>query len=519
MSGRKKVGILLIGVVALYGGAYFRQANRSTAKSFAYPAPRIPAHRFTNLDDEHLMKLARIAARQSRSETRLGLIRPGQKTLMLIPPNQDQRVLKAIITALRERGVEAVGVTEAQIFQEAFGSTEELNNASSVAAYAYLHVDGGVVDGVLEGYLWGWPQFLREDTRKQGPRREGNEHREVQAAKIYLDKHPDYKIFLGRSSLSFRKWSEKEIGSRYLNNWHYPGISDLIVQTSPFPDEILRLLEDRVLEVLPWAEEVRINEPEGTDLTFTLKEDEAELWYKGAFEPPNIEVNPFAGSMGVNQSESKGKIVVPAFKGTIAGHAGHAGYYPLLKLYIEGGLVRRVEGGGKLGELWRQYLENPILKEARFPGMPQPGYLYVYQGDLGMDPKMVSMGRPLAGRSGMIHWGFGIDSVTPELEAYAEKNNLPTQHGLHVHTFFPTYEIKLRDEKRRVKLSDKGHLTALDDPEVQALAARYGKADEVLKEEFIPQIPGINAQGDYQRDYASDPLSYEKRFWKSVLSN
>ena len=37
---------------------------------------------------------------------------------------------------------------------------------------------------------------------------------------------------------------------------------------------------------------------------------------------------------------------------------------------------------------------------------------------------------------------------------------------------------------------DKGHLTVLDEPEVRSLASRYGNPDELLKEIWIPAIPG-----------------------------
>ncbi len=49
-----------------------------------------------------------------------------------------------------------------------------------------------------------------------------------------------------------------------------------------------------------------------------------------------------------------------------------------------------------------------------------------------------------------------------------------------------------------------GRLTAMDDPEVRQLAAKYGDPDEILKEDWIPQIPGITCSGSYE-EYAGDP--------------
>jgi hypothetical protein len=95
--------------------------------------------------------------------------------------------------------------------------------------------------------------------------------------------------------------------------------------------------------------------------------------------------------------------------------------------------------------------------------------------------------------------------------AYAGENQLPFRHGFHIHQHYPTYEVTLRSrgqEGHKIQLNDRGHLTALDDAEVKALATRYGSAEDVLGVEWIPDTPGITAPGDYQKDYGQDPLAY-----------
>jgi hypothetical protein len=59
-----------------------------------------------------------------------------------------------------------------------------------------------------------------------------------------------------------------------------------------------------------------------------------------------------------------------------------------------------------------------------------------------------------------------------------------------------------------VKIVDKGHLTALDDPEVRSLAGKYGDPEDILSEEWIPAIPGINYPGNYMDDYGKDPTEW-----------
>ena len=54
---------------------------------------------------------------------------------------------------------------------------------------------------------------------------------------------------------------------------------------------------------------------------------------------------------------------------------------------------------------------------------------------------------------------------------------------------------------------DKGHLTALDDPQVRDLAAKYGDPDRILAAEWSPGVPGIDAPGSYE-EYAREPARF-----------
>jgi hypothetical protein len=66
--------------------------------------------------------------------------------------------------------------------------------------------------------------------------------------------------------------------------------------------------------------------------------------------------------------------------------------------------------------------------------------------------------------------------------------------------------VTSRDGKTR-DIIHNGRLTALDDPEVQALASRYGDPDTLLREDWVPAIPGISAAGAYD-DFARDPARW-----------
>jgi hypothetical protein len=87
---------------------------------------------------------------------------------------------------------------------------------------------------------------------------------------------------------------------------------------------------------------------------------------------------------------------------------------------------------------------------------------------------------------------------------FTRKNNLPDDHWFHVHNYFATYRLRFRGAKNTwVTIINKGRMNSLDSPEVRALTSRYGDPKDLLAEDWVPQIPGINAPGRYA-DYARD---------------
>ena len=62
-----------------------------------------------------------------------------------------------------------------------------------------------------------------------------------------------------------------------------------------------------------------------------------------------------------------------------------------------------------------------------------------------------------------------------------------------------------------MKIIDKGHLTALDDPEMRRIASKHGDPDDILSEDWVPAIPGIIFPGDYMREYGHNPVTWIKK--------
>ncbi len=106
--------------------------------------------------------------------------------------------------------------------------------------------------------------------------------------------------------------------------------------------------------------------------------------------------------------------------------------------------------------------------------------------------------------------GFGTRRHGNEYIKYAEEHKLPMGH-IHVHNYFATFEIKIQGSDYWYKIIDKGRPSAMDDPEIRALAVKYGDPDELLRFDWVPPLPGINCEGDYLKDYAPDPIGYLKK--------
>lgn len=295
----------------------------------------------------------------------------------------------------------------------------------------------------------------------------------------------------------------QRVGAKWNSLWDYINVRNFqAVATEKYPTDVWRLSEDKVMEVLPWVEQVHIHDPEGTDIRFSITAKDAEVWAKGAYQPSHLFMNPLQGTRNIYFNYGLHDVVVPRINGVVAGTGGGSLYK---KIYIEDGLVSRVEGGGRLKEVWDAYLSNPELANVQVPHFPNKGFLWCYEFSFGSNPKARGNGR-----AGSFHWGFGIETGNPEIVQYLKERNLPNDHWDQMNTLFTTYEIKLRGKDRWVKIVEKGHLSALDNPEVRALASRYGDVDEILQERYVPGIPGINVPGDYFRDYAKNPAAYNK---------
>ncbi len=250
---------------------------------------------------------------------------------------------------------------------------------------------------------------------------------------------------------------------------------------------------------------MRLRDPEGTDLSW-------DLWPE-YFEHPSAMFGPVPRWNHLMSHPPTPLSARESATGVVRGTVNHFGRpFPPIAVHVDHGRVERVEGGGKYGDAWRELFDE--AKAIQYPVFPRPGLFWLWEVAIGTNPKIVRpprIERLSSGgfewerrRSGMVHVGFGTQWRGPE-ERWAGENGIVYGH-LHVHLMAATLTLTMQ-AGREERILERGRLTALDAPEVRAIAARYGDADAVLSESWTPRIPGITAPGHYE-DYARDPAAW-----------
>ena len=75
------------------------------------------------------------------------------------------------------------------------------------------------------------------------------------------------------------------IGDAFKANWMYHTYEELAARYPTIPGALQDLIEQKMLEQFGRAAEVRITDPEGSDIGWDVTEEEAELWARGARIP------------------------------------------------------------------------------------------------------------------------------------------------------------------------------------------------------------------------------------------
>jgi len=426
------------------------------------------------IDIRELMPNARaLAGWRENRESHVGFVGygktgSGNKVLIAVDREYDPAVPQAVAQALREKG----------------------------AHVDLLFIDMGEPDREFD-YLDEVRVIMRREPWENNPRRwEGLPFIEDFAARR------GYDLLIHGKGGPVPKTDYRYEQIPWLQSEHF------LQRSTTYPLELHLLINQKTWEPI-WEKgrggRARLTDPEGTDISWTYWEE----YYDGS-------------RYGFSSTPRNGHLFshpVPPLiakedaAGVVAGTTSHfSRAFPQVRVELEGGQIVKVSGGGAYGDAWRDLVEES--KRTQYPCFPRPGLFYLWEAAIGTNPKITRpshIERHSSGgfewerrRSGVIHMGFGTLWRAPE-EKWAGERGLLYGH-LHIHLLLPSLVVTAKDGREHVVIRN-GRLTALDDPEVRKLAANYGDPEELLKEDWIPQIPGVTCAGSYE-EYAKDPAAW-----------
>ncbi|HEX9444122.1 MAG TPA: hypothetical protein VGA73_08370, partial [Candidatus Binatia bacterium] len=399
--------VVTIGIVACMGLGYVWSAEQAK-----YPAPRFPAYLKPPKSIDDIMPYARAAVRQTGGRTPLGMVENGTLIGLVTEATADDNVLQAIVRAYKERGVEARVIPEHEL---AGVSREEVLKAIRANRWYTSEL------GFMEIKPWITQRFADPEVPKKWLKERRPDIYKAMFAKDdevsagnqeifkklaqrnmgvllakYLDEHPEVKgVFWRRGGRPNTRKAMGRQGDKLLGNFIFDNHWELMNKAATFPGDVWKLAEERVLEPFAWVDQVQVNDPEGTNFTFSLSEKEAEAWAEGAYQQGHLYLYPTQATRGFPYS----KVDYPALtkhwlgpvlikvNGVFAGTNNHYGTYPRIEVTVKDGVVKDVKGGGTYGDLWREFLKYPEINEAQYPFMPEKGYWWLHEAGLGTNPK------------------------------------------------------------------------------------------------------------------------------------
>ena len=249
------------------------------------------------------------------------------------------------------------------------------------------------------------------------------------AVVAWLDKNPRSTGSCGAAANrpNTRKALEHH-GEKFLGNYTYLDLYDLMSQVPAFPSDVWRMLETKTIEPLAFVERVEVTDPEGTAFGYDVNEEEAKAWADGVYQQGHLYMFPaqatgrFPYSIIEYPSDERASTCrrpAGSVSGVIASTTSHAATHPRIEIHVKNGLISEVKGGGLYGEGMRLLLNYPGTKELTWPHHKKQGYWWLYEAGMGTNPKYfkhpseVLEGINLSERNvaGVIHWAFGSEAA------------------------------------------------------------------------------------------------------------
>lgn len=396
------------------------------------PSPRMPrVARITKL--EQLLPRAREMVSRKPAEMYEGvLIKEGQKVLFINDTTADQLVVEALRTAAMERGAHV--------------------NTITLEGFRGLTEPGEMLDSMCFNN-W-YPKWVWEAA---------NDQNLVLLTAFLKTAHAPIPPLSGNPPVKNLEITADLMVDEYQN----------------FPVELRDKIDAVAWENLVNSTKVKWTDPEGTDLTVGLTVD---MWTKAMEKQMARTGTPY----------QHGHLMFPAPSLDMNGvwatsSVTFGGPIPRTTMQVKKGQVVKVEGGGPYGKRLRDSFAKYADLKSRCPG---PGVNWITTIGICTNPKarrspffdeLAGSARVYAWtfghrRSGIIHTSVGEGMATPLYKVIR-----------HMDTCFNTLETD------KGPVIENGHLLALDDPRVREVASKFGDPDKLLKEAWIPAVPGINA--------------------------
>ena len=304
----------------------------------------------------------------------------------------------------------------------------------------------------------------------------------------------------------------------------------VVSEAHTLPAPVLIAIDEYVWHQIRQTKTIRITDPEGTDLRYTNHDQywnsDRTLFRRDIVERSYHANIPHGETYAPGHIWGHPPFCIPEEdgEGVVKGTMNHIAPFPRIELHIKNSVIREIKGGGIFGEKLRKVQEH--CKDVQYSGFKEPGIMQWYllspyiayirwEASIGTSPKIhrprenyatgFNCGLYERMRSGVIHIGFGT-IISSDQEREDAKAGKLVGHW-HVHLYFPTLTGTTADGETITIIKD-GRLCALDAPSVREVAAQYGDPDHLLKEDWIPAIPGLNIAGNYNEHFAKDPFDF-----------
>jgi hypothetical protein len=527
----------------------------------AIPEARFPGYLKSPETVELMMQQAMAAVSQKGGRTPLGIVEPGEIVLIVVPYDAEPMVQEAITLAFEKRKIEARIIYE----NELVGVSKDDMVALKQAKQLFKAGDGQQESGGMFEMLGAWGDFnvYKQWLKEHDPvyynatwpeinypnaklaELDKNYNGAVSEAVIkYLDEHEEIdRVFFRTGGRTLVRASLKHQGKKLVGNYTYMNQYDLMSQVPNVPADVWRMLEGKVIDPLGFIDRYEASDPEGTALWGDVTPEEAKHWAEGSYQQGHLYMLPSQSSgrypySRINYPATGTNWIEPTqlrTNGIVASTNSHATNHARIEVHFKEGYIQKIVGGGLYGDGMRLSLQYPKINDMIWPFQKRPGFWYLYEAGTATNPKYfkhpgeILEGGNMSERNagGVIHWSFGVEvqngpepgystMISPKTLQFAKDNNLPVGHGMHHHNLLPTYQVRIRDTGNWITLIEHGQIQTYTDPEVRALASRYGDPDVLLRRDWIPELPGITVAGDYDRDYASDPGTYWIKWAHSI---